>query len=316
MSPPTAAQAKRIAADALGELIESVDRFTTGSANWVFDTTARSGKRVVVRFMRERDEFDGAVLWNSILRPAGVPLPELIAHRRNFDDESPSHSWLVLERFAGVDLEHAYAKLTPLQKVSVLDGVMRAQAIVQRLPEGTGFGYVCLPDQRPHITWYRVIAEGLARSHRRIAEVGAVSVDVVRRVERVVPQFDDYLASIRPIPFLDDTTTKNVIVHEGKLQGIVDVDGICYGDPLLVVALTRMALLKLGGDTLYTDAWLDRLSASPEQRRAVEFYTACFCVNFLSELGQQFNRDAPPPVDPAMVDRLMAILDLLMPRVA
>ena len=64
-----------------------------------------------------------------------------------------------------------------------------------------------------------------------------------------------YFSAVRPTAFLGDITTKNVLVHEGKLSGIVDVDEICYGDPLFVVGLTHMALLAMGADTDYTTGW-------------------------------------------------------------
>jgi hypothetical protein len=313
MTPDDAA---RVAAKVLGEPVASARRFATGAGNWVYDVIAQSGERVVVRFMRSRDEFDAAIFWNRTLRPLGVPLPRLVAQADEFDNVDHPGEWLVLERFAGHDLGHAYPALTAAEKLSILDRVIRAQAIVQSLPAGDRFGYATLPGAQPHRNWSDAIAENLQRSRLRMIEVGAVDAGHVARVERFMPAFADYFATVRPLPFLDDTTTRNVIVHEGVLQGIVDVDGVCYGDELLVPALTRMALLSLGCDTYYTDAWLDRLEATGEQRRVFDFYTAVFAVNFLGEQGQQFNRERPPPIDEKEVNRLVSILDSLLQRIA
>ena len=60
------------------------------------------------------------------------------------------------------------------------------------------------------------------------------------------------------------------------------------------------------------EQWRGALLYAREQRSVVRFYTAVFCVNFLGEQGQQFNRAAAPPVDPCEVQRLVAILDLLL----
>jgi len=40
------------------------------------------------------------------------------------------------------------------------------------------------------------------------------------------------MLAVPAICFLDDLTTKNVIVQDGVLQGVVDFDHVCYGDPL------------------------------------------------------------------------------------
>ena len=116
-----------------------------------------------------------------------------------------------------------------------------------------------------------------------------------------------YFSQIDPTPFLDDVTTKNLLIHNGKLSGIVDVDEICYGDSLLVVGLTNMALLSMRADTKYIDYWLDELKVDDEQRKAVGFYTLLFCIDFMSEQGMYFNNDKNVSVNQNKVDLLDSI---------
>ena len=80
-------------------------------------------------------------------------------------------------------------------------------------------------------------------------------------------------------------------INNGELSGIVDVDEICYGDPLFVIGLTNMALLSMQADTKYIDYWLDEIGATDEQRRAVMHYTLLFCVDFMGEQGMLFGND-------------------------
>lgn len=314
IAPPTTEDARRVATGVLrGGSVGSVARFQTGSGNWAFDVTFTEGSQVVVRFSTDCDACAAAMYWSTRLRPLGVPLPRMLASY--LPDREDGLAWTVLERLPGVDLAQCYDRLVEQQKLAILDAVLEAQSLLHALPRGSGFGYATLPDRAPHATWGNVIVADLERSHRRIEQVGAVDSRHIDRVAALLPRFDAYFATIQPLAFLDDTTTKNVIIDSaGQFSGIVDVDCVCYGDPLLVPALTRMALLSVGSDTFYTDAWLDRLDATPEQRRAVELYTAVFCINFLSEQGQQFNRDAPPPVDFRAIRRLETILDGLCSR--
>ena len=75
-----------------------------------------------------------------------------------------------------------------------------------------------------------------------------------------------------------------------------------------------MSLLARNWPTDYADAWCARLcGSSPRGRERFDLYTAVFGVNFLSELGEQFNADTPPPpVDPARAAVLTAIVDSLL----
>ena len=310
MNPPTADDAARIAAGVLGEPVARVHRLETGCGNWVYDVLTTSGRNVVVRIARDPDECAAGVHWSRTLRPLGVPLPEMIAHHVPKDAED--RAWMVLQRLPGTDLEHVYASLTRPQMLDILGHVMAAQAIVHRLPRGERFGFTDGLSPPPHPTWYDVLVEHLRISRERIERVRIVDVRHADRVAAFLTPLE--FREVGPTPFLDDTTTRNVIVDRGVFQGIVDVDGIACGDPLFVPALTRMSLLSRGFDTFYTDAWAERLQLSRQRLRHLDLYTAMFAVNFLGELGQRFNLDAPPSVDPAVVGRLVAILDDLLTK--
>jgi aminoglycoside phosphotransferase (APT) family kinase protein len=310
-TPDDAAAA--IAARVLGEPAARVERFRTGLANHVYDVTGESGATLVVRITTPNSDTSvaAAAYWSNRLRPMGVPLPRSLAHHV---DEDGGYSWMALERLPGTDLGHVYHTLSAAQKRAIVDRIVEMQEIVQSLPAGDGFGYVPFPRNWPHRTYDEMIRAGVAVARRGIEQVGVVDVRHVARVERLLPRFADYFTRIRPTPFLHDTTTKNVIIDDrGQLSGIVDVDDLCYGDPMSVIALTRMALLSLGQPTEgYVDHWLDRVRATAAQRRATTFYTAMCCAHFLSEQGQQYNLDAPPAVDPEKVAQLESILDLLL----
>ena len=309
---PRPADAARIARELLGEPISRVERFPTGLANFVYDVTGASGEKIVIRIVNPTGDTSiaAALYWSNLLRPLGVPLPRLIAHHIDGND---GFGWMALERLAGTDLWHVYHTLAPQQKRDIVDRIVEMQRVVQQsLSEGGGFGYVNFPRNWPHRTFAEMVHAAVAIARRGIERVGVVDVRHVARVERLLPQFEDYFAAVRPMPFLDDTTTKNVIIDDGRLSGIVDVDSLCYGDPLGVIALTQMSLLNLNQPTDYTDHWLDRIDATSVQRRAVTLYTALCCVHFLSELGQQYNLPAPPPVERRDVERLETILDRLV----
>lgn len=100
-----------------------------------------------------------------------------------------------------------------------------------------------------------------------------------------------------------------MIVDGTRLSGIVDVDDLCFGDPLLQVGLTRTVLLAHGQSASYADAWNDLIAPSREQIAALDFYTALFCIDFMGELGHRFNRAAAQTADNAYVERLQALLD-------
>ena len=302
---PSERTAADIARQFLGTPPEKVCRFVTGIGHWVFDVHGQSGERIVVR-VGSRDQaadFTGALHWSNALRPMGVPLPAVFA-----SGTWSGFPYLVLERLPGDDLGVVYESLTSAEKRRIAEDVNRVQSLVASLGHGPGYGYVRLPTGPYRNSWRAVIDDSIGRSRSRIELANVVSTRGTRLLEQYAANFDAYFASVRPIPFLDDMTTKNVLIHDGRLAGVVDTDWICFGDPLLTVALTETSLLSAGRDLEYVEHWCSLLALSQQQRAAIRFYVAMFCADFMSELGHHFNREQPL-VDLELADRLSLLLE-------
>jgi len=290
--------------------VAHVARFPTGLRHFVFQATSGEGQRIVVRASRRDDVgiVNDAQYWSDKLRPLGVPLPKLL----HADVTMARHPFpfAILERLPGCDLCYVVGNLEQDELRSLARRLSAVQAIVTGLPLGRGYGFSPrIEGPFPHDRWQDVIASSLARSRKRIGDAGVVSEFHADRVEAVSDRLLAYFAGVRPVPFLHDITTKNVIIEGARLTGIVDVDDLCFGDPLFLVGLIRMALLANGHGPAYADAWVDVLRPDADQQVALNFYTAMFCLDFMGELGHRFNRARPTLVDKAYVERLKWLLD-------
>ncbi len=311
---PTEQAAADVVRRHLGKEPTRVARFPTGLANYVYDVATADGGNVVARLapVGHGGRFAGAVYWHGRLAPRGVPLPRLLAH-----DAAPADAtcpFMLIERLPGQDLEFAYPDLSAAQKHALARRIVAIQRAAATLPPGPGFGYALSYADTLHPTWAALLEADLARNLRRIRATTPGSTSAAARVRAKLAAYGPALARVIPRAFLDDTTTKNVLIHDGRLSGIVDVDVVCFGDPLLTPALTQMALLSRGYDTAYIRYWSEELGLRAEQERLLALYTALCCVGFLSELGQRFNKDVAPPVEEETVRRLLGILDELLAR--
>lgn len=313
---PTEHDAVVLVQQHLGRAVRTVQRFPTGLANYVYDVRTEDDQAIVVRMNRPGHgaHFAAAVYWHRRLVPRGVPLPRLLYYATTPGPEA--FPFMMIERLPGHDLGLAYPNLSAGQKRALAAHMATIQRAVGALPPGPGFGYArSYDDHSLHSTWLAVLHAALARSRKRIGESGVVDPGLVDRVVAKLPAYTRYFAAVEPRPFLDDTTTKNVLVHEGRLTGIVDVDNVCFGDALLTLALTEIALRSGGHDGDYVRYWASELQLGAQQQTVLKLYAALFCIDFLSEIGQQFNQDTPAPTDPAWVARLVGLFDTLLRQV-
>ncbi len=315
MVSPTKHDAALATQAGLGVAARTVERLEVGLRQYVFAVTTDDGRNVIVRMATDDSAGDlaGGVYWHERLRGVGAPLARLF-----HADLAPAAGfpYMLLERLPGQDLGLVYDHLTRQQRFAIAAEVVALQRAVARLPRAHGFGFACSYDD-PNLrgSWYEVALAHVERSRQRITAAGVTSAHVVSQVRAHVEHIADYLRAVEPIAFLDDTTTKNVLIFNGALSGIVDTDNVCFGDSLFTLALTRVALLAHGQDPEYAEHWRELLALSDKQRRALNVYTAMFLLDFLGELGHSFNRDAPVAVDAKYQRRLERLLSEALDRI-
>jgi hypothetical protein len=275
-----------------------VRRLLTGLCHFVFAVETSAGPKAVVRIATPatRHLLQGGVYWNDWLRPIGIPLPAMLAV--GLQPSEIRFPFVILEHLPGVDLHAIYQDLSSDDKFQIVSEIARIQKKVSALPEAGGFGFATSYNVPPrYSTWGAVLAAILGEADQRMNLPDHPGRTYLHETSRILEQHKAYFAAVKPVPFLDDTTTKNVLISQGRLSGIVDVDQVCFGDLLLPIGLTQMALLAGQCDLDYTEHWMSILRLTEPQRAVVNTYTALFCVVFMSELGQCFNRSETPDFD-------------------
>ena len=311
-TPPNEQEIKEIFLRALGRDVISVRRFPTGLAHFVYDVETDLGD-FALRVARPDDfglrAFRAAMYWSDRLRPMGIPMPEIF-----YDDIEAKHSRFhcyIMERFQGDDLYKVFADMNAAARERLAEQISDIQNKVGTLAPGRGFGCTFTPDDVDvlHASWFDYIAR-FDELRGRIRKAGVFSEDYVNELEAAMTAHRNYFDQIRPIPFLDDIQGKNIIVNNRhELSGIVDVDEIAYGDRIFNIALTQIALMadQTANPADYIYALCRRADVTAEGREALRLYTMHFCVEFMSEVGHAFNKDAPAPIDCARNEKLREI---------
>ena len=208
---------------------------------------------------------------------------------------------MILSYFDGKDIGLVYTQLTDDDKKEIAKEIVAIQNKVATLT---------LENIEPNWTWRADVEYMLERAKERIARNGYFDVKKVDCLWELMKQFDDYFTNVKPIAYLDDVSTKNLLIHNGRISGIVDIDWMGAGDSLTYVAMTKMALLNMEYDTDYVEYILEEMKISDIEKEAFLFYTLMYCVDFMGERGMQF-MDKTIEVNEQIIDRLNGIYDML-----
>ena len=272
-----------------------IERCGTGIANYVFIVSTADGK-FVLRCSREADAYRDTVDWLRRLAACDIPVPAVLAKGKYGE-----YSYVILSYIPGDDIGNVYSGLSDGEKRWIAGEVIAVQRKAAGLDIPTDAGW----------TWNRFIDEMLERAEERIRKNHYFDVEKVRIIKGLRQEIQEYLDRVRPVPYLDDISTKNLLIDGGRLSGIVDIDWIGLGDVLTFAALTRVALLNMDLDDRYVDYLLEELRPNAIEYRAFVFYCLLYCVDFMGERGTRF-LDRTVPVNEQIICRLNRIFDGLM----
>lgn len=214
-----------------------IERCAVGQGNYVY-IVEYINEKYVIRCSEEYNAYENAIYWLEKLKAIDIPVPQIIG-RGKFE----IYEYLILTYIEGKDIGLVYSQLNEDEKRAIAKEIVHIQNKVASLE---------LHDVATDWTWREVINDTLERARERIIQNGYYfQVEKVEALFEQSVELEDYFASIKPIAYLDDISSKNLLINNGKISGIIDIDWMGIGDKLTYVALTNMALLNMEYDTNY-----------------------------------------------------------------
>ena len=244
-----------------------VKRCAVGQANYVYIIECNQ-QRFTIRFNTEKAAYEQTLYWLEKLRNIHVPVPEVIEH-----GEYQGYAYLILSYLEGQDLGLVYPQLTKEEKRVIAKEIVTIQNSVATLQ---------LENVDADWSWKAFIQDMLQRAKERIEANGYFDSQKVAQLKEQTAILDDYFNAVQPIAYLDDISSKNLLILNGRISGIIDVDWIGIGDRLTFAALTNVALLNMVYDTEYVDFILEEIQVNETEKQAFLFFFIRLCIVWTS----------------------------------
>lgn len=283
----------------LAEHPKNIIRCAIGQGNYVY-IVELADRKMVVRCSEEEGAYKDTIYWLEKLATIDIPVPRVLG-KGKFE----GYEYLILTYFEGKDIGLVYTELTSDEKSGIAKAVVEIQNKVSALQ------LEAIPADWSWIESF--VDDMLIRAKERIIANGCYFEP--EKVERLMgaakePKLAAYFVSVEPVAYLDDISTKNLLIHEGRVTGVIDIDWMGVGDKLTYVAMTKMALMNMGCDTDYVTYLLEEMHLTQVEKKAFAFYTLLFCVDFMGERGMRF-MDKQVPVSDEIVETMNGIYEKL-----
>lgn len=276
--------------------VTQIDKFKTGLINDVYDVLLSDNRRIVARLAHNQNAqyLKDGLYWQGHLEKLAVRLPEIIAF-----GETSDITYAIMERLPGDDIEEVYPQLSVGAKQTIATELAQIQEKVGRIDLGLFWEEI-----QP---WKNIIERACSRSERDFGRLNLFSTGYVQIIREAFAKIEPELNRLPFIPFLYDTNLKNVIIQNGHISGIIDVDEMWLGDPLLAVGRGKTLLLLREWDLDLYDYWTDCLNLSEQEKYRTELYATLYCIRTMSILGRTYNGNVQIENDISNAKKIEAI---------
>lgn len=295
---------EKLIVDKIKEKLLKVDRMNLGFINKVYNVKFEN-KELIVRINDNCEIFKGLKENIHELKGIGLPVPKLLYC--DLTKDTYNFAYAILEKLPGHDLRYEIENMSLEEMSNLAEKIVFYQKIVGNLPLGKGFGKCNIGEKGIYNSWTEFLINEFNRLKTNIDKV--MNLDLSEEIMGILKEFKLYFDKVKPICFLDDISLKNIIIYKGKLQGFIDFDWVCYGDPLYNIALVQTGtMLHLQPKCMYYVNELFRVWEVKEYEKAIiDFYSVIHAADFL---GFQLKRN-----NKELIDKLYDIIKVLLSKI-
>ncbi len=260
-------QVMEVVTRALGVEPLSAERMTLShSGNTIYDVTLPESQ-VIIR-LRGTDKNTLSKTAHNIraLAKLGLPVPHVLAEDTSLTQYP--FRYIILEKIPGRDLLYELGSMTQVQITHLAGQIVSAQQAAATLPQGTGFGWGHIGEGGTESVWFDVVRSDAERLPP-VSDGAPLSTYKLRLYHQRI-RLQPYFKALTPTCFLEDLTTKNVLLKDGELQGLIDFDCVCFGDPLWMIGLAAGCIVNdIGRQELFYIQELCRCWNLTEQQHEI-----------------------------------------------
>jgi aminoglycoside phosphotransferase (APT) family kinase protein len=121
--------------------------------------------------------------------------------------------------------------------------------------------------------------------------------DMTILANNLFAEYKPYFDTVKPVTYIGDISSKNVMIHQGEFNGLVDLDGLTQGDPLEAIGRIKLSWYGTHHGNVYTNAVMDNLGLNAKQRKLVLMYALLNQFAWTCDNGIQSNQNTNAVVD-------------------
>lgn len=224
---------EKVVKSAVGYGIKEKQKVVEGEVNEVYIVTPTKGDNIIVRISREKHSRFESEKWAlDRCKDAGVPVPKILLLSEIETDEDKLHI-CVENKIEGVSLEKLIKQKT-LNQSEIKDIVVSAGEILSKIHsiKTKGFGEINSLGIGKFENWSEYMLQQNENSNVVLEKAKKIGVDIklIQQAFTILDKNQDIYKNIDSRLLHSDYQIKHMLIHKGKINGIIDFENCRGGD--------------------------------------------------------------------------------------
>lgn len=285
----------KISLKQFGVAPRSVNRFTIGLCNEVYEVVLPNNSRYVFRLNKDSDTLKGSEKNIPAFTSLGIKVPKIVVS--DYSLKIVPLSYQILVEIPGKDIGQEFETLSLDQLSKIADEVAEIFKKVATLPTDGSFGYANYSGKAEYKSWtdFMKFSVDLATDGGR--KTGTLTKEIEKMMQGTFNKYIKYFDQVKSKSYFADIASKNILVYEGKFSGLVDLDVICYGDYLEAVGRIKADFFDRKNGKFYSEQVIRKLGLTEPEKKMVDVYALLNRIFWSTGNGIQFNQNSTDQVD-------------------
>ncbi|MEL6657461.1 MAG: phosphotransferase [Bacteroidota bacterium] len=292
----------------LGESPQAIIRKTIGMCNEVYELKF-ADKDYILRMNQEKEWIYGTHKFLPLFQELKIKVPRIIAE--DYSKSIYPFCYQIQTKIAGQDLAIVFPELQAEDLRSVAKEISNIYDKFSTLPDQDTFGGLTGLNEEKEESLLTIL-EARKESITARNQVSKVLDEKITQIhDDLLKDYKSYFHRVKPKLYYDDMSSKNVMIHNGEFNGLVDLDFLSKGDYLEGIGGIIADWYGSEAGEYYINQILQNQRLDAFQQKVVKVYAIFHLILWTSEEGIRFNSNSTGEINWARVgERRTKILDL------
>lgn len=271
------------------EIPQEIIKKTVGICNEVYEIKLKN-KNYILRINKEKKFLYGTHKFLPIFQKLQIKTPTIIAE--DYSQNKVPFCYQILSKIKGRDLVVVIDKLSKEELKSIAIEVSNIFDKFKTFPTKDGFGEITGLDEEEYKNLFEIIKNQQKTISERNEKTKVIDQETIDVLNEIIKTYQSYFSEVKPKLYYDDISSKNVMIHNGKFAGLVDLDFLMKGDYLEAIGRIIASWYGKNHEEVYINEIIKLQRLDEYQQKIVKMYAILHLIYWTSEEGIQFNSNS------------------------